>query len=214
FGAAARISAVTLVAERTARPSYSAIAFFSSGAFSPVRTSTSTPRCLKIATACWLSSSAIRTFGMCAPRLARSWMQLRPGPVEPGEQGLEVRGLDGGAGPDAQAGWGVAIGADVVGDALLRQQVGDAAGRLGVGDLEADGRRGADGGVLCEELDPGSAFDPGRDGRQVGFAAGDQRRQAADRFGPAEAVERVLDAQHRGRVDGVAFEDAFDQVAA
>ena len=49
---------------------------------------------------------------------------------------------------------------------------------------------------------------------EVALAARDQRRQPADRLGPAQPVERVLDRQHRGRVDGLALEDALDQLAA
>ena len=38
--------------------------------------------------------------------------------------------------------------------------------------------------------------------------------QSADRFRPVERVEIVLHAQHRGRVDGLALEDAFVELAA
>src|SRR6188768_1260979 len=51
------------------------------------------------------------------------------GPVEPGRQGLDIRGVDGGAAPDAQAGRGVAVAADVEGGALFlelgRQLLGE-----------------------------------------------------------------------------------------
>ena len=89
------------------------------------------------------------------------------GPVEPGRQRLDVGRLDGGAAPDAQARRGVAIGADVVGDAFASpaaevialakaaaasaRQRGDG----GVDDLEADRGVGAGRRVRGEELDPG-----------------------------------------------------------
>ena len=41
-----------------------------------------------------------------------------------------------------------------------------------------------------------------------------QRRQAADRLRPFERVEIILDAQHRRRVDGLALENAFVDLAA
>ncbi len=69
-------------------------------------------------------------------------------------------------------------------------------------------------GVLGQESRPGAARDPIGDGGEIGLAARDQRRQAADAFGPAQPVQRVLDAEHRGRVDGLALEDALDQLAA
>ena len=48
----------------------------------------------------------------------------------------------------------------------------------------------------------------------IGVGAGDQRLQAADRFAQFKRIEIVLDAQHRRRVDRLALEDAFDQLAA
>ena len=52
------------------------------------------------------------------------------------------------------------------------------------------------------------------DGLALASARAHQRRQAADRFRPLQRVERVLDAQHRRRVDGFALENAFVELAA
>ena len=63
-GAACSTSRVTLVAERTAKPSYSPMMARSSAGVRPVLTSASMPRSRKIATAAGLSLSEIRTRGM------------------------------------------------------------------------------------------------------------------------------------------------------
>ena len=49
---------------------------------------------------------------------------------------------------------------------------------------------------------------------RVGVGAGDQRLEAADRLRPIQRVDIILDAEHRGRVDRLALEDALDQLAA
>src|SRR5436305_14910248 len=92
----------------------------------PVRTSASMPRSPKISTARGLSSSAIRTLGMGETlcRLVGGGADLVVGPLEPREQGFEIAALDGGAGPDPQAGRRLAVRRDGVGDALLLQQLG------------------------------------------------------------------------------------------
>ena len=41
-----------------------------------------------------------------------------------------------------------------------------------------------------------------------------ERLQAAERLRPVQRVEIVLDAQHRGGVDGLALEEAFGELAA
>ena len=70
-------------------------------------------------------------------------------------------------------------------------------------------------GSRGEEVDPRRARRPSRRcTREVGVGARDQRVEAADRFRPVERVEIVLDAEHRRRVDRLAREDAFDQLAA
>ena len=43
--------------------------------------------------------------------------------------------------------------------------------------------------------------------------AGDQGRQAADALRPAQRVDGILHHQQRGRVDGLAAEDALVQLA-
>ena len=70
-----------------------------------------------------------------------------------------------------------------------------AAGEAGIGDLQADRGQERVAGSSARKSDPGRARDPGRDRREIGLAAGDQRRQAADALGPAQPVERVLDAR-------------------
>src|SRR4051812_43880866 len=103
-------SLVTLVAERIANPSYAPMMARKSAGDSPVLMSTSMPRLRKISTAAGDSLSLIRTLGMI-----RSWegsllgRRERGGdgcgsPVEPRQQGDDVRRLDGRAGPDPQAG--------------------------------------------------------------------------------------------------------------
>src|SRR5712671_5981097 len=95
----------------------------------PVRTSASMPRSPKISTARGLSSSAIRTLGMreTLSCLVGSGTHLLVRPLEPREQGFEIAALDGGAGPDPQARRRLAVRRDVVGDALLLEQLGDLA---------------------------------------------------------------------------------------
>ena len=64
LSAASMISGVTLVEDRTARPSYSPMQALSSSGLIPVLTSTSTPRLSKISAARGLMSSLISTLGM------------------------------------------------------------------------------------------------------------------------------------------------------
>ena len=49
---------------------------------------------------------------------------------------------------------------------------------------------------------------------RLACGTGDQRRQTADGFGPFQAVQSILHAQHGRRIDGLALEDAGDQFAA
>ena len=49
---------------------------------------------------------------------------------------------------------------------------------------------------------------------QIGVGARDQALQAADAFRPGEGVEIIFHRHHRRRVDGLAFENAFDDLAA
>src|SRR5689334_25382588 len=96
----------------------------SSAGLRPGLKSTSQPRSEKISTARGESSSEIRTLGFAIFAL-----DLPIGPVEPRQQGFQIRLLDGGAAPDAQARRGVAVGADVVARLLALQQVGHLLGR-------------------------------------------------------------------------------------
>ena len=153
---------------------------------------------------------------------------LRPRvrPVEPGQQRLDVGGLDRRAAPDAQARRRVAIGADVVGHALLFQQRRQLLRRLGLllrrqrrepgrDDLQADRGAGAGRRILGQEARPSRvrATQAATAARLASLTAR-SGRQAADALRPAQPVERVLDAQHRRRVDRLALEDALDQLAA
>ena len=136
--------------------------------------------------------------------------QKRPGravrPVQPRQQRRDVGRLHGGAAPDAQARRRVAVGRDVVRHALRIQQrrhrrpVPRRAGRSRWGSAAPDRPRG--------RPPRSAALDPGRDRREVGLRPGDQRRQAALPLRPAQPVQRVGHAQHGGRVDGVAAEQA------
>ena len=84
----------------------------------------------------------------------------------------------------------------------------------GIDDAEADGGRRADLAAAGEEAGPTALPDPGFQHRQTASAARDQRRQTPQVLGPAQPVQRILDRQHRRRVDGLALEDALDQLAA
>src|SRR4051794_14543581 len=170
--------------------------------FRPTRVSTSTPRSRKMASAAGLSWSAISTLGMVAPISRRLRGSAEPlpgpgeGPVEPGQEGLDVVGLDCGPAPDAQPRRRVAVALDVVGRALVGQQLGQVldegllailgqGGERGVGDGKADRGRRAQGGRSCQELDPWGPLDPGCHGRKTALTTGDKGRQAADTLGPA-----------------------------
>ena len=159
-----------------------------------------------------------------SPLPRRPGLGLRIGPVEPLRQRLDVRGLDRGAAPHAQARRGVAVGGDVVGDALAlerrRQRLGET--RLpGLGQrrhgrvdhAQAHGGVGLDLRALGQVGDPGGAPHPGVERRGVAVRAAHQPVEPADRPAPFQRVDVVLDAEHRRRVDRVALEDALDQLA-
>ena len=144
---------------------------------------------------------------------------LRIGPVEPGHQRLEVGGFDRGAAPDAQARRRVAIAADVVGHAFRLQQLRPSSlarprpRHRAVRQTEVLERVSARLGEVLRE-GPGcrssAAITAG-----IGIGArhaGPCRPPMALR--PFQRDDVVLDAEHRGRVDGLAFEDAGDQLAA
>src|SRR5437899_2501135 len=171
-----RIFAVTLLAERTARPSKSptSSASFSLSAPSFGWKSTATPRSRKICTAAGESASEIRTLGdieEVSRRLAQRVLAARECPIEPKRERLDVGALDGRAAPDAQSRRRIAIGVDVVGDALLLQRSGNALDerRLrvrrkladrGIDHLQADRGVGTDRRILGQELDPRRDGDP------------------------------------------------------
>ena len=69
-------------------------------------------------------------------------------------------------------------------------------------------------GIDRQAFEPRRLVRPVVENLGVGIGAGLQRLQTADALGPAERVEVVLGAQHRRRVDGLALEDAADQLAA
>src|SRR5215218_1164987 len=129
-----------------------------SGGERPGLKSTAMPRRRKISTAAGESLSEMRTLGTALLlRCLRGCVlgfDLRQGPVEPGQEGFDVGGLDGGAAPDAKAGRRIAIGAGVECDAFLLQNAGEPlrSGSLAFGvercepgsdQLQADGGAGA-----------------------------------------------------------------------
>ena len=85
----------------------------------------------------------------------------------------------------------------------------------GIDHLQADAGVRARRGNAGEKIDPGRALRPNRRSpwrwrRRARMSA----LSAAERLRPLQRVDIVLDAQHRGRVDRLALEDAFDQLAA
>ena len=80
--------------------------------------------------------------------------------------------------------------------------------------LQADRGVGAQRRIARQKIDPRRARHPIGDRLGIGVGARVQRLQSADRFRPVERVEIVLHAQHRRRVDGLALEDAFVELAA
>src|SRR5579863_1060788 len=158
-------------------------------------------------------------------RLGELHLLEREGVVEPASQRLDVGGLDGRAAPDAQARRRVAIGADVEGDLLLLDEtrdslrerglpVGGKRGDNGIDELQADAGVRAGFGDPGQEIDPRRARDPIGDNFCVRVGAGEQSLRSTERLRPLQRVDIVLDAQHRGRVDGLAFEKALGQFAA
>src|SRR3954469_7329234 len=121
--AASRISLVTLVELRMARPSYSPMIAFNSSGVLPVISSTSTPRSRKIWAALGSILSLISTLGMVSlrrPGAGRGgWMGMKysgpglrrgdesgrfrggVGPVEPRAERLDIGSVDRRAAPDA-----------------------------------------------------------------------------------------------------------------
>src|SRR5262249_19676137 len=63
--------------------------------------------------------------------------------------------------------------------------------------------------ISGQKGNPGTTLAPAREDLEIADVALDQGPQAADRFGPAQGIEGVLDAEQRWRVDGVALEQGF-----
>ena len=136
------------------------------------------------------------------------------GPCEPRQQGLHVSRVDGGATPYPQTRRRTAMGADIVGDGFCVESGGHGLGfGVGIDQFETYRCRRPGFRRSCEEVDPGRLANPAGKCCEVCLAARDQGLKAADIFGPPKAVERILDAQHGGCVDGFACEDTFDEFA-
>ena len=69
-------------------------------------------------------------------------------------------------------------------------------------------------GTLARLAIQGVRRDPVVDDLRVGIGLGDEGLQAADRLRPFERIDVILDAEHGRRVDGLALEDALDELAA
>src|SRR5690606_5498571 len=153
--------------------------------------STSTPRSRKICTAASERASEMRTLGTgfvsgltyVSGKAGSGGAGSREGPIEPRQQRLNVRGIDRGAAPDAQARRRVAITTDVVGGPLGFQQLRHALDEIaltrvvegcdpGIGETQADGGVRACCRAGDEVLDPGGAVGPGLNGGHVRIGAG------------------------------------------
>ena len=134
--------------------------------------------------------------------------------------------LDRRAAPDAQAGRRVAIGADVEGDLLLFEQARRAPWRRPPARRPAARRpRGSTtfrqtlvfervAGPRARKSTQGVLATQSAIALALASARAISAVEAADRLRPLQRVEIILDAQHRRRVDRLALEDAFDQLAA
>ncbi len=83
-----------------------------------------------------------------------------------------------------------------------------------VDDLQADRGVGGRFRLDGEIGDPVVGCDEIVDHLGIGIGARHQRLEAAELLCPEERIDIVLDAEHRRRVDRLALEDAFDQLAA
>ncbi len=156
---------------------------------------------------------------------AQRCLGLGKRPVDPLRQQRDVLGIHRGAAPDAQARRRVAVVREIVAGAFLLHQrdellgevglrIGRERGDRGIDHLQAHRGVGADRRILRQEIDPRRLRLPVGEHLGVGVGARHQRLEAADRLAPVQRVEIVLDAQHRRRVDGLALEDAFVELAA
>ena len=131
-------------------------------------------------------------------------------------QRLDIGGVDRRAAPDAQARRGIAIGADVIGAPFPSRAATTIAltcSSLVPGSVRQTLVLEREAGVLGQMRDPGGLRHPAVERRGIGIGAGHQLGQAADMLRPFQRVDIVLDRQHRRRVDRLAVEDAFDQLA-
>ncbi len=134
-------------------------------------------------------------------------------------------GFHRGSAPDAQARRRVAIGAEIVAGALLLDRGNQLLGEIrlrvrgegcdrGIDHLHAYRGVGTNRRILGEEIDPRRFRLPVGEHLGIGVGARNQALETADRFRPVQRIEIILDAQHRRRVDGLALEDAFVELAA
>ncbi len=88
-------------------------------------------------------------------------------------------------------------------------------GEPGVGDLQAHRRVGARSFVLGEEIRPIPFRAPNAtSAARLAFERAISALRPPNALRPFERVEIILQRQHRRRVDRLAFEDAFDELAA
>src|ERR1700722_15389777 len=145
----------------------------SSDFFSPMRTSTSTPRLRKTSSAFGLNSSVMRTLGTVLPLSA--WIEFfetsEKCPVEPRSQQLKIALLDGSAAPKAQTWRRGSIRGGIERDALLFEKRSEILGKLGldsfregshtfIDHLEADTGIAANRGIRYQIVDPIGLLDP------------------------------------------------------
>src|SRR5208282_346293 len=149
----------------------------SSGSLSPIFTSASMPRSLKIPTARGLRLSAIRTLviSTLAQIAVTGWRRwglgggdefaahALVGPIEPREKRFQIRALDRGSRPNPQAGRRISIGVYVEGNTLVFEDTGELLRKRRsrvdrelshprIGECEADRCAGTRLGVFRQEI--------------------------------------------------------------
>ena len=80
-------------------------------------------------------------------------------------------------------------------------------------DRQADRGGRARGRIDREMIEPGPAFDDQVERAGIGVAAGHEAFEATDRLCPFEREDHVFNREHRRRVDRLALEDAFNELA-
>src|SRR5205807_5401135 len=119
-----------------------------------------------------------------------------------------------GAAPDPETRRGIAIGADVEGDAFLLGKLDDLlCGFAAAVESETHRSVGTRLGIFRKVPDPWRALDPSIDDCGIGIGPRAERVQAAKALRPLQRDDVVLDAQHRGRVDRLAFENRGVELA-